>query len=110
MQVRANSMNYIRNKQKVFQNSYQNVSESPRTSPIALPIVSKTNNEKFDKKEKKIIINEIFHNADIKPSNRRYSRVTKVFAMGLMLISLTAFSYVRSKIPLPSRQILNNFF
>ena len=30
--------------------------------------------------------------------------------MGLMLISLSAFYYVRSKIPLPSRQTLNEFF
>ena len=91
-----------------FQQKHQEYIRSPQTSPIHTPIsdVHWGNKDKYFSP----IISDIIKNTFIRPSGRRYSRFTKLFAMGLLIISFSAFKFARNFIPLPSRQILTQSF
>ena len=79
----------------------QNISDryTPSSSPTHSP---------YDKSKAVSIslISEMISNAKVVPSQRRFSKFFKVFAMGLLLISYPAYRYLRAVIPLPSRQLL----
>lgn len=89
--------------------SFSTRSNSPQTSPVPTPISIPSINQK-NKTFTKSIIQDLKRNFEIAPPARRYSKRTKIFAMGILLISFTAFNYLRSFLPLPSRQALQKNF
>ena len=88
-----------------FQKANQEQTQTPHTSPIPTPI----SNVAFENPNYPLISN-LTKNSFLRPSGRRYSRFTKLFSMGLLLISFSVFKFVRNFLPLPSRQTLKQSF